>query len=83
MYENRLTSGRTAGETYGIRRMTVSGNTFPNREALKAANFKYNPDTKTWSKSYLGQVFEVSRLTQDVVNNNPNPEITSDIARLS
>jgi antirestriction protein ArdC/DNA polymerase III epsilon subunit-like protein/energy-coupling factor transporter ATP-binding protein EcfA2 len=83
MYENRLTSGRTAGETYGIRRMTVSGNTFPNREALKAANFRYNSDTKTWSKSYLGQVFEVSRLTQDVVNNNPNPEITSDIARLS
>lgn len=83
MFERRLTSGRTAGENYGIRRMTVSGNTFPNREALKAAGFKYDGDTKTWSKSYLGQVFETSRLTQEVINNNPNPEITSDMEKLS
>jgi antirestriction protein ArdC/DNA polymerase III epsilon subunit-like protein len=83
MFERRLTSGRTTGENYGVRRMTVSGNTFPNREALKAAGFRYDGDTKTWSKSYLGQVFETSRLTQEVINNNPNPEITSDMEKLS
>jgi antirestriction protein ArdC/superfamily I DNA/RNA helicase/DNA polymerase III epsilon subunit-like protein len=83
MYEDRLTSGRTDGSIYGIRRMTVSGNTFPNREALKNAGFKYQASTKTWTKSYLDKVFKADSLTQDLLDNNPDDFLTSDINNFS
>jgi antirestriction protein ArdC len=81
MYEEKLDSGRTSGEIYGVRKIIISGNTFKNREALKAARYKYDGETKTWSRDYLGKVFLADRLTQDVLDRNPDPEITRDLEK--
>ena len=83
MEERNLTSGRTTGGMYGIRKLVISGNTYSNREALKAAGFKYDGSTKTWSKSYLSKVFKVDTLTQEVLDNNPDSEITDDLSKFS
>ena len=83
MYEQKLTSGRTDGSVYGVRRLTVSGNTYPSRQELKDAGFRYNPSTKTWSKSYLRNVFKADSITQELLDNNPDPELTEDINKFS
>jgi hypothetical protein len=83
LYESKLTSGKTDGSIYGIRRMTVSGDTYPNREELKEAGFKYKPDTKTWSKSYLGKVFKADSLNQDLLDENPDENLARDLERFS
>jgi hypothetical protein len=82
MYQTRVTSGAATGEQYGVRRVRVGGNTYDNREALKNAGFKYDSETKTWTKSYLRTVFPVGRLTQEVSDNNPDFELKSDIEKL-
>jgi antirestriction protein ArdC/superfamily I DNA/RNA helicase len=81
MDERKLDSGQTTGGTYGVRKLVVSGNTFKNKEELKAAGFRYDGASKTWSKSYLRKVFNVETLTQDVLDKNPDPEITEDLLK--
>ena len=83
MDERNLSSGQTTGGMYGVRKLVISGNTYSNREALKAAGFKYNGSTKDWSKSYLGKVFKTDTLTQEVLDNNPDSEITDDLSKFS
>ena len=81
MIERVLNSGRTSGGTYGVRKIVISGNTFKNKEELKAAGFRYDGASKTWSKSYLTKVFNVETLTQDVVDKNPDQEIDIDLSK--
>jgi hypothetical protein len=50
---------------------------------VKEAGFKYNGSTKDWSKSYLEKVFPVKTLTQDTLNNNPDPELAQDLSKFS
>ena len=83
MDERNLTSGQTTGGMYGVRKLVISGNTYSNREALKAAGFKYDGTAKNWSKSYLGKVFKTDTLTQEVLDNNPDPDITEDLSKFS
>ena len=83
MDERVLNSGRTNGGTYGVRKLVISGNTYSSREALKEAKFSYDPKTKTWFRSYLGKVFPVKTLTQDILNNNPDLDLPRDIQKFS
>jgi antirestriction protein ArdC len=82
MYEKKLFSGRTNGELYGIRQIVVSGDTFPYKEKLKKIGFSYNKENKTWEKSYLTKVFLADKLTQELLDNTPDFEITNDFKKL-
>jgi antirestriction protein ArdC/DNA polymerase III epsilon subunit-like protein len=70
----------TQKEIKAVRKLTVSGNTFANKEELKNAGFTYNGKEKSWSKKYFSSL-PVESLTQEELDNNPDQGLAGDLSK--